>query len=274
MGWERDSLNSKVKIVVSESDLGVVTETGIGFAEGPGETALTPGRLQHGTKNLMKAGALLSWPGESSPGIIMSDAIHYPSTSQSFERILGNLGRVLEIDRRLPDWPFRIATGNADICQFSLAVEGPFGAVLQALVDTHGDEIVSLVVLDPQPEYHRENYGAYPAFMAPGGGIAGMYWDLVAHEPGGDPTGAVTYTANVVAMAGTSGAWAVWAERSWDLAVVLTQHTNGPWTSCGANYVSVVEALAAFTEPDFKVPLPVHDRIAFLQNVRVRGGGE
>ncbi len=42
----------------------------IGFAEGLGKTALTPGRLQHGTKNLTKAEVLPAWSGKESPGII------------------------------------------------------------------------------------------------------------------------------------------------------------------------------------------------------------
>lgn len=45
-------------------------KTPIGFAEGLGKTALTPGRLQHGTKNLTKAGVLPAWSGKNSPGII------------------------------------------------------------------------------------------------------------------------------------------------------------------------------------------------------------
>lgn len=48
----------------------VAANTAIGFAEGLGKTALTPGRLQHGTKNLTKAGVLPAWSGKSSPGII------------------------------------------------------------------------------------------------------------------------------------------------------------------------------------------------------------
>lgn len=45
-------------------------KTPIGIAEGLGESALTPGRLQHGTKNLTRAGVLPSWSGTNSPGII------------------------------------------------------------------------------------------------------------------------------------------------------------------------------------------------------------
>lgn len=201
----------------------------------------------------------------------MIDGVRYPSDRRSFERILGDVERVLDFDRRLPDWPFRVATGKADICEFPWAIAGPFGPVLQALVDTHADESISLAVLEPSPDYYHENYGSYPAFTTPGKTVADTYWDLVAYEPRDDPTGAVTYTADVVAVVGSSGAWAVWAERSWDLAIVVSQHANGPWTSCGVNFVPATEALATFTEPDFKMPLPDDKRAAFLHNVRARG---
>jgi hypothetical protein len=116
----------------------------------------------------------------------------------------------------MPDWPFRLRAANADVCQYGHAIEGAFGAVPQALVDYHGDCTVSLAVLEPSPRYYRENYDAYPAFALPGRALSETYWDSVALEPGGDPTGAVTYTADVVALVGSSGTWAVWGERSWE----------------------------------------------------------
>jgi hypothetical protein len=201
----------------------------------------------------------------------MSVGVRYPQSAEDFDRVLGEVGRVLHTDHRLPMWPFAAAAGHADICQFSLAIAGPFGPVLQALAATYADEAVSFVVLDPSPDYYRENYGSYPTFVAPGKTIAAAYWDLVSYEPGGDATGAATYTANVVALVGSSGAWAVWAERSWDLAIVLSQHVNGPWASCGVPFVPVEEALRDFTEPDFKVPLTPQARLRFLDNVRERG---
>lgn len=200
----------------------------------------------------------------------MTGVVLYP-TEGDFEGVIGCVERAVETDRRLPDWPFRVLRGNADICQFGLALEGPFGAVLQALVDTHGDDTVSAAVLDPSPSYYRENYGSYPGFKVQGQSIGATYWDSVAYEPGGDPTGAMTYTANVATVVGSSGSWAVWAERSWDLAVVLSQHTDGPWTSCGVNFVSAAEGLANFTEPEFKVPLPPSVRSTFLRNLSMRG---
>ncbi len=62
----------------------------IGFAEGLGETALTPGRLQHGTKNLTKAGILPNWSHTKSPEIIrkaFTPILEHPQAT--FEHKLG-----------------------------------------------------------------------------------------------------------------------------------------------------------------------------------------
>jgi hypothetical protein len=202
---------------------------------------------------------------------VVSSDLSYPEDAGAFVKLLGEVKRVLDTDLRLPKWPFTAPVGHADICQFDWVVAGDFGAVLDALVVTYGDEAISFVVLEPTPKYYQKNYGSYPTFVTAGATIADRYWELLSYEPGGDPAGAAINTANVVAIVGSSGAWAVWAERSWGLAIVLSQHVNGPWTSRGVNFVPVEEALANFTEPDFKVRLARRVRSRFLQNVRDRG---
>ncbi|WP_084125979.1 hypothetical protein [Demequina sp. NBRC 110054] len=201
----------------------------------------------------------------------MTDSRFYPVDAQSFARILGELAQVLHPDTRLPNWPFEVPEGHADVCQFDHAISGPFGAVLQDLVDTYGDATVSVAVFDPTPDYYRESYGSYPAFTTAGRTVSETFWGAVSYEPGGDPSGSVAYTANVVGIAGSSGEWAVWAERSWDIAIVLSRHSGGRWLSAGVEFVSVEAALADFTEPDFKVPLSDRARSTFLHNIRMRG---
>lgn len=198
----------------------------------------------------------------------MIDLTQYPKDPTAFGALLNCITSVLDTDRRLPDWPCRRRSANADVCQYSHAIEGTFGPVLQALVDLHGDEAVSLVVLEPSPRYYRYNYGSYPAFSLSSQDLAEAYWEAVAHEPQGDPTGAVIYTADVVALTGSSKTWAVWAERSWDIAVVFSEHRNGPWLSRGVPFVPAEVALRDFTEPDFKTPLSPEQRQAFLRNFR------
>lgn len=203
----------------------------------------------------------------------MTIAAFYPAETTVFRSILADIRRLVDPDARLPAWPFLAPTGVVDICQYSNAIEGPFGPVLQSLVDYHGDASVNLVVLDPSPRYYRDGYGSYPAFRVAGSGLASTFWDLVAHEPRNDPTGAVIYTADVVAIVGSSGQWSVWGERSWDLSIVLSQTEGGPWLSCGVPFVPVEEALSDFTMPDFKTPLPDNVRSEFLRNIRERRSG-
>ncbi|WP_369372659.1 hypothetical protein AB1046_04270 [Promicromonospora sp. Populi] len=124
------------------------------------------------------------------------------------------------------------------------------------------------VTLDPTPAYYRDNYGTYGSFRVPGNRIGEAYWDAVSYEPQDDPTGALTFTANVVAIVGSTGLWSVWAERSWDIAIVMTQRPNGPWLSRGVDFVPVESALDNFTEPEFKTPLADGLRVEFLRNVR------
>ncbi|MFD6445805.1 hypothetical protein ACFWEJ_11910 [Promicromonospora sp. NPDC060204] len=198
----------------------------------------------------------------------MSNATTHPRDDSEYEQLLEEVRAVIDVDRRLPAWPFRNAPGDIDICQYSHAIEGPFGPVLQALADAHGDETMTVVALDPAAAYYHEHYGVYGAFRMAAKAISGSYYDAVAFEPHGDPTGALTFTTDVLAIVGSSGRWSVWAERSWDLALIASDQRNGPWLARGVPFVSAETALADFTEPDFKSPLTTEERDEFLRNVR------
>ncbi|MFN8075867.1 MAG: hypothetical protein U0Q15_10675 [Kineosporiaceae bacterium] len=201
----------------------------------------------------------------------MTESSFYPRTRADFALIAGAVSHALQVDARLPEWTFTAESGKIDICQFGVCIEGPFGRILQHLVDEHGDVSVSLMVLSPEPEYYRQNYGSFPAFTIPAESVEEGYWDAVVYEPNGDPTGAVGYTANVVGIAGSSGMWAVWGERRWDIAMILSQTRYGGWLTGDVAFVDSETALSEFTEPDFKTPLSVAERETFLSNVRARG---
>jgi hypothetical protein len=62
----------------------------IGFAPGEGVSALTPGRLQHGTRHLTDAGVLPAWSGTNSPQLIrntLSPILENPTAT--FNNALG-----------------------------------------------------------------------------------------------------------------------------------------------------------------------------------------
>lgn len=197
----------------------------------------------------------------------MSDRLRFPPDPAGFAVLSDGVERVVDTSSRLPQWPLRHRrTAHVDVCQYSHAIEGSFAPVLQSLADFHGDVVVTTLVLEPKPAYYREHYGGFSAFLLPRGDVSTSFWDCVSYEPAGDPTGALINTANVVATVGSSGVWAVWAERSWDLAIVLSDTVGGPWLSQGVPFVPIEVALADFTEPDFKKPLSNSQRSAFLAN--------
>lgn len=197
----------------------------------------------------------------------------YPASKPEYERIVADVGQHIDLDSRLPDWPFTAPTGYVNFCEYDDAIQGPFGPVLQALTAEYGDRSVSFTVLEPSPTaYFFHYFGSYPAFSIPPA-LLSEYWDVVSHRPGGDPTGAVTDIADTVAIVGDGGRWAVWGERRWGLALVLTEREEGPWTRAGLDFVNVHDALDWFTEPPYKTPLDPAAREAFLANVRSRGSG-
>jgi RHS repeat-associated protein len=62
----------------------------IGFAEGDGVSALTPQRLQHGTRHLVEAGVLPAWSGKKSPQLIhdaLAPLLEHPTAT--FDHVLG-----------------------------------------------------------------------------------------------------------------------------------------------------------------------------------------
>lgn len=196
------------------------------------------------------------------------DVATWASSEDQYNDIVRNVRVLVDVDRRLPVLPFRVG-GHIDVCQYSPAVDGSFGPVLQALANVYGDEFVSVAAFDPEPSVFCDEYGTYGAFRIPARGISDNYWWAMSDESRGE----LTYVANVLALAGSSGRWAVWAERSWDLAIVMTQHAGGPWLSRGVPFVPAETALADFTEPDYKIPLSDGQRTAFLENIRRMGSG-
>ncbi|MDR5701869.1 hypothetical protein [Agromyces aerolatus] len=51
------------------------------------------------------------------------------------------------------------------------------------------------------------------------------------------------------AITGSSGRWAVWGQRSWDLGILLSDSEDGPWKNAGVEFLSIEEALEYWVEP-------------------------
>lgn len=151
----------------------------------------------------------------------------------------------------LPNWPFLASTGNVDICQFNWVISGVFGDVLPELAIQHDDSHITLTVIEPSPtDFYHRYYSHFPAFSlaVPRLNTDG-YWESLSFAPDDDPTGAIAYTADLVAIVGFSLQWAVWAERRWDLALLHTQSVGGPWLARSVPFVPVEGRLLTSPSP-------------------------
>jgi hypothetical protein len=203
---------------------------------------------------------------------VIPRGLHIAQSDDEFAACWSIISSLVDPAVRLPDWPFLLPRGQVDIAEFDRLLADDFVPVLQALARTPGDDNVILTVVDPEASYYRNGYAHYPGRRFESPHLAQRYWDGLTYVPSGDPTGAIFYTADVVAVAGSSGTWAVWGERDWDLVLVHSQTVNGPWLDVGVPFLGGPEALREFTAPDWgDVHLPERERSTFLRNLDERG---
>jgi hypothetical protein len=173
---------------------------------------------------------------------------------------------VVDLEAALPAWPFRVAHAKVDICQYELLLSGDFERVLQELARVHGDTFVYLLVLDPPAIYFRGNYGLFPALTVPIELIRETYWDALTHEPGGNTADALAFSAERVVVVGSSASWAIWGQRDWDLAILVSPSRSRPWQYKDVPFVNARDALEEFVVPSFRErPLSAAQLSGFIE---------
>jgi hypothetical protein len=179
--------------------------------------------------------------------------------------------RVINPAVRLPNLPFVAATGTVTVGQFGRLLGDDFVPVLQSLAREHGDGDVTTTVIDPTSAYYDENYGFLPAFTMDAHRLDEAYWEGLSYSPSGDPTGEIGVSADVVAVVGSSGKWAVWGQRSWDIALVWAV-AAGSWLDAGVPFVTPRAALEDFAGyGTWGTRLDPHEVDAFVRNVEAFG---
>jgi hypothetical protein len=177
-----------------------------------------------------------------------------------------------EVDenKRLPDWPFRKRSGHVRISEWGQH-GGGLGPVLRALTEAYHDEHVTVAVLEPEPDYYERSYAHAGAFRTDAASLPDRYVEQMFHEPSGDPTGALFYTARVLGITGSSHQWAVWGQQDWELVLLLTPDGLGPWLDAGIPFLGPREALDTFSPPrGWGHPTSDAEAAAFVQNIDQR----
>lgn len=204
----------------------------------------------------------------------MSEPGGLVTSESAFAELLVDVQRQLDTSVRLPDWPFVAPTAFATIYEYDRMLGGSFGLVVKALALTHGDRSVAVVGIEPPVSYYRPEYGLFPGFRIPPDSSDEDYAANLRYEPGGDPTGAMAFTTNVLAIAGTSGAWAIWGQRDWEVGLLVTPQREGPWLEQPVPAFGRDVDLESIRSPaGWGTSLSDEVRSRFWQNVRDRGSG-
>lgn len=198
----------------------------------------------------------------------------FPANDRDFETMQGSVGAWIDLAARLPVWPFREACGYAAVFEYDRVLGGSFGAVLDELANTYRDVAITTVGVDPSPGYYRAEYGLLPAFRIPRDDVRAGYGAALRCEPGGDPTGALGDTLNVLAIAGTAGAWSIFAQRDWEVGLLLTADREGSWLTAGLPWFDAEVDLDSIRSPaGWGAMLSEADRAEFARRLRERGSG-
>lgn len=198
----------------------------------------------------------------------------FPSNDNRFWTLRDCVSHQVDLDARFPSWPFRGARGHAVIFEYDRIVGGGFGNVLAELAGVYGDDSVTAVGVRPGLSYYREEYGLYPAFRIAAEHLRDTYSEALSFEPGGDPTGSLGDTLNVIALTGSSGAWAIFGQRDWEIGLLLTPDSEGAWLSAGVPWFPVNVDLDSIRSPaGWGVDLSEGDREEFAQQCAERGTG-
>ena len=174
---------------------------------------------------------------------------------------------MVDVGCRLPGWPFTGAAGHVAVGQYERLLGIDFVPVFEALASVHGDREILVIVAEPQPSYYAAHYDFRPGFRVTPDALREGYWRGLSYKPSGDQSGAIAYTANSIAAVGSTGTWAVWGQRDWDLVLVHAAADDGPWLHAGVPFVPPREALESFTAPNRRVtPLTDLETTTFLRN--------
>lgn len=204
----------------------------------------------------------------------MSGQVRSPITEDAFRELERRVETQIDPRVRLPAWPFLGTPGFASIFEHDRVLGGDFGAVLAALALTYGDVVVTVVGFEPTMAYYRDKYDFYPGFEVNGDAVEDGYAEGIAHEPGGDPTGALAYTVDAIGIVGSSRSWALWSQRDWEIGVLLTRDEFGPWLHQGVPAFDRDVDLDSIRAPSgWGVALSSGDTATFRRNVRERGSG-
>jgi hypothetical protein len=136
-----------------------------------------------------------------------------------FSRLSGECEKVIDTQKRLPDFVFRRPFAKYFAIEYSHIYKKEFGAFLLALSNIFGDESVNYMTLDPSPEdigYRQRSYFGLASFVP--SSLMEKYVPTLFRE---QRESKILVGVNVGVFWGSSLKWGIVCDRiSWEMAVI------------------------------------------------------
>jgi hypothetical protein len=202
----------------------------------------------------------------------------FPTNEQAFLSLQDSVTAVINLDTRLPVWPFRGVRGHATIFEDVTVLGRGFGVVLSSLANAHGDTDVIVVGLEPGPDHFHNWYNFFPAFRIARENLLTGYgdamWSTVEENEVGEPTFTFMHLIDTFVIAGSSGTWAIFFQRTWEIGILLTPESSGDWLSVGEPWFGPDSDLdSIFPPPGWGGPRNEAEYDEFARNLREHGHG-
>lgn len=174
-----------------------------------------------------------------------------------------------------PAWPFRDKRGYATVFEFDVVIGGDFGGPLDQLARFYGDTDITVLAISPSLETFRIADGRYPSFRIDADLVAEGYGWMMVTPSIGATNAPLIDMADVLAITGSTGKWAVYTQRDWEVAVLVTPDEFGPWLTTGVKVWNRHVDFDLFRGPvGWVMPLTREDREAFYRAMDEWGAGD
>jgi len=124
-------------------------------------------------------------------------------------------------EKRFPQQVFKPLLNQFLICDLYVAVSDIFWEQLKRIANLTNDAHILMAVLEPDPrKYFYKKFGYYNWCCFPRSLTAEEYWSVMEMSPQNSPLDSIFWHAFVMAWFSPSKQWAIWGERSYDIAIL------------------------------------------------------
>lgn len=170
-----------------------------------------------------------------------------------YQKIVDRIAGSFHLSRCFPGMVFRKRQGTTVFCQYESVLGMQFWPAIRDLAALHGDTSVDFLVIRPSvKDYYLPEYGTFAAFTLSVDADSATYWKAISQPPQGGMTGAIVFSAEIIAISGPSSDWGCWGERDYGIAAF---HSEGSdlcsWAEKHGPFLDATDALRDFVAPNF-----------------------